>query len=152
MEIGVSKMGDFEYGISTWAPFRDTKAAKDATAVTQEELCNHSNPDLRIEVVDDDEFVFRRVWDIFERIKLSAERKKRLVLILPQPHPQYRKVAYLINKFKIDCRNLYTFNMDEWADEDGNIAPEHWPKSFMHAQMHNFYNTNGRPSVSSAVR
>ena len=35
-----------------------------------------------------------------------------------------RTVAEIINRFKIDCRNVYTFNMDEWADEDGNVAPD----------------------------
>jgi glucosamine-6-phosphate deaminase len=29
--------------------------------------------------------------------------------------------------------------MDEWADEDGNIAPETWPRGFMYAHLRNFY-------------
>ncbi len=82
---------------------------------------------------------FLRIWDIFSRIKKAYEENKRLVLILPQPHPQYKKVAYLINKHRINCRHLYTFNMDEWADEDGNIAPESYPKGFLYAMMNNFY-------------
>jgi glucosamine-6-phosphate deaminase len=52
---------------------------------------------------------------------------------------QYTKVAYLINKFRVSCRNLYTFNMDEWADEDGNSAPETWPLGFLYHMKNNFY-------------
>jgi len=29
--------------------------------------------------------------------------------------------------------------MDEWADEDGNIAPETYPNGFMYAMKNNFY-------------
>jgi glucosamine-6-phosphate deaminase len=39
--------------------------------------------------------------------------------------------------------------MDEWADQQGNIAPETYPKGFMYAMLHNFYynlDKNLRPS------
>ena len=76
---------------------------------------------------------------MFYRIKEAAENNRKLVLILPNPVPSYRKVAYLINKFRINCRNLYTFAMDEYANEDGVIAPESWRQGFTYAMMHNFY-------------
>jgi glucosamine-6-phosphate deaminase len=60
-------------------------------------------------------------------------------MIIPNPAPLYSKVAYLINKFKVNCRNLHTFNMDEYADENGNIAAEEWQKGLMYAALHNFY-------------
>jgi len=30
--------------------------------------------------------------------------------------------------------------MDEWVDEDGNVAPETYPNGFMYAMLNNFYN------------
>ena len=90
-------------------------------------------------MVKDSDFTFLRVEDIFLRIKKASEEGKRLVLILPQQDPMLSRVAYLINKFRVNCKNLYTFNMDEWADEDGNIAPETYPNGFMYAMKHNFY-------------
>ena len=60
-------------------------------------------------------------------------------MILPNPAHCYRKVAYLINKFQVNCKNLYTFNMDEYADENGNIAPESYPQSFMRSLKQYFY-------------
>lgn len=129
----------FTYSVSTWAPFRDRETAARIRAIKKKDITLHDNPNFKIEIVGDDDFAFRRVWDIFCRIRQSDEQDNRLVLILPQPHPQYRKVAYLINKFRVDCRNLYTFNMDEWADEDGNTAPATWPNGFMYAMKNNFF-------------
>ena len=49
------------------------------------------------------------------------------------------RVAYLINKFRVDCRHVYTFNMDEYADEEGQTAPESWPLGFMRAFKEYFW-------------
>lgn len=129
----------FKHGISKWAPFRDSEICKKVRNITKEDITKHTNPDFKIEVKKDSDLAFMRIWDIFSRIKKASEEDKKLVMILPQPHPQYSKVAYLINKFRISCKNLYTFNMDEWADEDGNIAPETYPNGFLHAMKNNFY-------------
>ena len=132
-------MENFKYGISEWAPFKDEKVCEIVRNIKKEDIAKHPNPDVKITIVKDHDFSFMNVWDIFSRVKAAADQERRLVLILPQPHPLYSKVAYLINKFRVDCRNLWTFNMDEWADEDGNIAPETYPNGFMYAMKHNFY-------------
>lgn len=132
-------MSEFKFNPSKWAPFDDQAVCERVRRVKKEDLTKHSNPDLNIEIMKDADMPFYRVWDIFLRIKEAYEENRKFVVILPQPHPQYEKVAYLINKFKIPCKHLYTFNMDEWADQDGNIAPETYKKGFMYAQMHNFY-------------
>ena len=33
----------------------------------------------------------------------------------------------MLNECNISCRNLVVFTMDEWADQDGRIAPESYP-------------------------
>ncbi|MCK4423113.1 MAG: hypothetical protein KAV18_03500, partial [Candidatus Omnitrophica bacterium] len=93
-----------------------------------------------IKVVKDFEVWFIFMMDVFFRIKEAMEADKKLVMILPQPWPLYKNVAYMINRSKINCKNLYTFNMDEYADEDGNIAPETWELGFTHALKQYFYN------------
>ncbi|HEX2923734.1 MAG TPA: hypothetical protein VHS28_06895 [Chloroflexota bacterium] len=132
-------MKTFSYGISSHVPFQDKEVAERIRRIDRADICHHANPDFQIHVVKDDEIAFLRIHDLFERIKASDDEDKRLVMILPQPHPQYLKVAYLINKYRVNCRNLYTFNMDEWADEDGNVAPETYPNGFMYAMLNNFY-------------
>ena len=132
-------MKTFEYGISRFVPFQDKEEAERVRRIDYADICRHPNPDFRISVVKDDEIAFLRIHDLFGRIKASDDEDRRLVMILPQPHPQYVKVAYLINRYRVNCRNLYTFNMDEWADENGNVAPETYPNGFMYAMLHNFY-------------
>lgn len=131
--------GTFEYRPSKWAPFRDPDICRRVREIPRERITEHENSDVTIEVLPDEDIAFYRIHDIFRRIKQSHDEDRRLVLILPQPHPQYRKVAWLINRFRVSCRNLYTFNMDEWADDEGNVAPETYPNGFMYAHLHNFY-------------
>jgi glucosamine-6-phosphate deaminase len=131
--------GQFDYGMNAWAPFRDKAVCERVRGIRRKDFCNHPNPKLKIEVLRDDELAFRRVWYLFSLIKKSSEEGKRLVLILPNPHPQYVKLAFLINQFKVRCTHLHIFNMDEWADEDGNEAPEDWPNGFMYGMLNYFF-------------
>jgi len=132
-------MAAFTYGVSQFAPCRDRDACEKVRGIRRDDITTHPNPDVAIRVVRDEDIAAMRIEDIFGRIKASDDEDKRLVMILPQPHPQYIKVAELINQHRVSCRNLYTFNMDEWADEDGNVAPETYPNGFMYAMLNNFY-------------
>ena len=96
-------MKEFEYGISKWIAFQDKKACREVLKIKKEDISRHSNPEFNINIVSDTDFTFRFNLDIFYRIKKSSEEGKRLVLILPQPNPQYKKVAELINRFRVDC-------------------------------------------------
>ncbi|MCL5987029.1 MAG: hypothetical protein M1371_10800 [Actinobacteria bacterium] len=132
-------MNEFDYNPSKWVPFRDKEVLERVRNIKREDITRHPNPDFKIVVVKDSEIEFIWITDMFYRIKTASDEGKRLVMITPQPAPLYSKVAYLINKFRVSCRNLYTFNMDEYADEGGNIAPESWPQGFMYAMLNNFY-------------
>ncbi len=132
-------MTQFEYSPSTWVPFRDKEVLERVRSIKRNDIAKHANPDFKIRVVPDAEIEWKFVTDVFFRIKQAADQRKRLVMILPQPWPMYRRVAELINRCRVDCRNLYTFNMDEYANEDGRIAPEDWPYGFTHALKKYFY-------------
>ncbi len=132
-------METFKFKPSKWVPFRDTEVLERVRSIKREDIEKHPNPDFKIRVVPDDELELIWMTDMFARIKQSDDEDKKVVLILPNPAPTYKKVAYLINKFRVNCRNVYTFNMDEWADENGNIAPEAYPQGFKNATMRFFY-------------
>ncbi len=132
-------MSEFKYGVSENVPIRNREICERVRNIDRADIDKHPNPDFNIRVVNDDDIASLRIHDIFSRIKESDEKDQRLVMILPQPHPQYIKVADLINEHRVNCRNLHTFNMDEWADEDGNVAPDTYPNGFMYAMLHNFY-------------
>jgi glucosamine-6-phosphate deaminase len=129
----------FNYRMARWLPFQDQEACAKARAIKKEDLTKHPNPDFKIQIIKDRDFTFKLINDIFGRIKLAREEGRKLVIILPQPEPLYAWVADLCNRHRIPCDHLYTFDMDEYADQDGNIAPETWPNSFLFNMKNNFY-------------
>jgi glucosamine-6-phosphate deaminase len=132
-------MGDdtFTYAPSKWVPFRDVEAIRRCRAIKRSEIEKHRNPDFQIRVVKDADVEPIWVTDMVARISRAAAEGRRLVMILPNPCPTYRHVARLINALRIDCRNLWAFAMDEYADQDGRIAPAGWPMGFTYAMKHN---------------
>jgi glucosamine-6-phosphate deaminase len=133
-------MDRFVFEPAGWIPFKDKEVLERVRKIGIKDISKHPNPDFRINLVKDDELEFIWLADMFHRIKTSADENKKVVLILPNPAPVYKKVAYLINKFKVNCRNVYTFNMDEWADENCNIADENYPQGFLNSTLRFLYN------------
>ncbi|MDI9605107.1 MAG: hypothetical protein QM305_07270 [Bacteroidota bacterium] len=129
----------FEFSPSQCIPFRDKKEINRVLAIKREDLERHENPDFKIRIVPDADMDHYWIADMFKRIKHASDTGEKLVMILPNPVPLYRHLARLINACNIDCRNLHAFAMDEYADENGNIAPEGWEFGFTHAMMKYFY-------------
>ena len=143
-----------EFKMASWIPFQDQAACEKARSVTRADLAGFQHPNLKITILKDEEFAFHQVMAIFGRIKQAADEGRRHVIILPNPEPLYASVAFLCNKFRVNCRHLYTFNMDECADQDGNIAPETWENSFLFNMKRNFYaklDPDLRPPESQVV-
>ena len=128
-------MTDFQYEPSLFVPFRDQEAIRRCRAIKRRDIDKHPNPDFQIRVVPDADV--RQLWlaDIFSRIKLAADQGRRCVMLLPNPIPAYRHLAWLINRARINCRHVWCFALDEYADHDGNIAPPTWPRGFMHSLL-----------------
>jgi 6-phosphogluconolactonase/glucosamine-6-phosphate isomerase/deaminase len=129
----------FYYSPSQWVPFRDTSVLERVRRIKRSDIEKHQNPNFTIKVLPALEIRNVFVADMFYRIQLSAQRGERLVLILPNPAPEYRDLANLINRFEVNCEHVYFFAMDEYANEDGDIAPESWPYSFKHAMLKYLY-------------
>lgn len=142
---------DFKFEPSMCLPFRDIAVLDRVRNIRREEIENHTNPNYKIRVIPDDEFELVFLADMFYRLKQSDDNNKKVVMILPNPAPTYKKLAYLLNLFHVNCRNAHLFIMDEWADQNGNIAPETYPQGFMHAFKKYFYanlNENLRPPIN----
>jgi 6-phosphogluconolactonase/glucosamine-6-phosphate isomerase/deaminase len=129
----------FTFRPSTCIPFRDLKVVERVRKIKRKEIAKHSNPDFKIQVLPDADIEFLWITDMFHRIQQAANEDRQIVLIMPNPWPSYAKVAYLINKFRVNCRKVHTFNMDEYANEKGQIAPESWPLGFGYAFKKYFY-------------
>ena len=133
---------EFQYGLSDFIPFKDAKECERVRKIKKEDIVKHHNPDFKIKVIEDpNQFYIEFALDLVSRIKKSAESNEKLVLILPVgPVPQFEIAARLINEFNLSMKNVHTFNMDEYADENGNTAPIDWPGSFQKAMWENFFN------------
>jgi glucosamine-6-phosphate deaminase len=129
----------FEFAPSEWVPFRNKEEIERVAAIKREDIEKHSNPEFRIKVVPNSDIDFIWTMDMFSRIKSASETGQQLVMILPNPAPTYRYLAMLINKFQVDCRHIHLFAMDEYADENGYIAPETWQFGFTYAMMKYLY-------------
>ena len=109
--------------------------------IRRAELTEHANPDFRIAVVDDPaEFYRSFADDIVGRIRAARDEGRTFVAILPVgPMPQYELAARMINEERIALDHVHTFNMDEYANEDGVTAPVSWPGSFQRAMQERFF-------------
>ena len=128
-----NKSARFSFAPATFVPFRDKAAIARVRRIKREDIAKHRNPDFRISVVPDADVQFMWISDMFFRIKAAMEAGRPLVMIMPNPWPGYVQLAQMLNRARINCRKLHTFNMDEYADENGRIAPESWEFGFGHA-------------------
>lgn len=124
---------NFSFAPAKFIPFRDTAVIRRVRAIKRADIAKHPNPDFRIQVLPDRKFEAKWINDMFVRIKTAMEAGRPFVAIMPNPWPGYIKLASMLNRARVDCRKLYTFNMDEYADERGHIAPESWELGFGHA-------------------
>lgn len=131
----------FEFDLAKFIPFRDREVCARVRAIKKEEICNHPNPDFRIRIIEDPRaFYMEFALDIIKRIKKASDEDRQLVVIFPVgPMPQYGIAARLINELGISCKHVHSFNMDEYADQDGNTAPADWPGSFQRAMWKDFW-------------
>lgn len=132
-------MSDFRFTPAEFIPFRDMEVVERCRKITRQDFINHPNPNLDVKVLPDSEIEFRWLVDMFWRIVSARDEGRTCVLICPQPYAGYSRLAYMLNLFKVDCKHLHTFNMDEYADQDGNIAPEDWKPGFLYSMLNNFY-------------
>lgn len=80
------------------------------------------------------------VQDVFYRILMSDLNDTHLTMIFPNQWPgAYTAIAEMINKYNISCRNVDAFAMDEWADEEGNVAPVTYGAGLGYSFRNHFY-------------
>ena len=128
-----NKKAEFTYAPAAFIPFRDRAVIERVARIKRADIAKHRNSDFRITVIPDADVEFLWITDMFHRNKTAMDAGKTLVMITPNPWSRYARLAYLLNKFRVNCRRLHTFNMDEYASDDGRIAPESWEFGFMHA-------------------
>ena len=83
--------------------------------------------------------------EIAMQIKLARDRGEKLAMILPVgPMGMYRWTAYFLNEWDVDCSHVYTFNMDEWSDGEGNTLSNTDTASFEYSMKQALFNKINR--------
>ncbi len=132
---------EFMPALSSFLDYQDAEECARVRAIPKEKITEHDNPDFNIRLIESTEVFYGEfALDIVSRIIEAAEEGRELVLILPVgPVPQYAIAASMINRLRIDCSHVITFNMDEYADENGETAPAEWEGSFATAMWENLF-------------
>lgn len=131
----------FTYELADLCEFRDRQECERVRGIDRSDLTRHANDDFVIRIIDaPTDFYHSFAADLLGRLSTAGDTGQPLVLILPVgPVPQYQLAAKAINERRLSMRNVHTFNMDEYADQDGNTAPPSWPGSFQKAMWANFF-------------
>lgn len=131
----------FDYGLAKFISFRDSKVCELVRAIPRAEVTKHPNPAFRIQVIDCVDTFYRAFADdVVARFRAARDEGRAFVAILPVgPMPQYELAARMINKERLSLAHVHTFNMDEYANEDGETAPVSWPGSFERTMWQNFF-------------
>ena len=128
----------FTFKPAAFYPFHDQAEIDRVRAITREDILalngkHPTNPNIRVDVLRNDEFEMVMLTDMVRRIIDSDRYDKKVVMIMPNPSPTYRKAAYMLRELGVNCRNVKFYMMDEWADEDGNVAPLSYKAGFGNA-------------------
>ncbi len=102
-------------------PFKDQAEIDRVRRITKEDILamdgrHPTSPSMRLEVLRNDEFETVMLTDMVKRIIESDRMDKKVVMIMCNPNPTYRKAAYMLRELGVNCRNVKFYMMDEWAD------------------------------------
>ena len=98
-----------------------------------------------------EEFNVKMGHEIAREIRAARDAGKKIAFILPVgPMGMYRWAVYFLTEWGVDCKHVYCFNMDEWADRDGNTITGE--ASFQTAMENAFYNPLGDLTVPKEQR
>lgn len=91
--------------------------------------------------------------EIAMQIKKARDAGEKIAFILPVgPMGMYKWVVYFIKEWGVCCDHVYTFNMDEWADAEGNtLAPDN-TGAFQYAMEQALFNPLGELTVPKDQR
>lgn len=93
-----------------------------------------------VECASIDDFNTFMGHEIALQVKQTSDEGRKLAMILPVgPMGMYRWAAYFLNEWNVSCDHVFTFNMDEWSDGEGNTLQNTNPASFEYSMKDAFF-------------
>ena len=90
---------------------------------------------------------------IADEVEQTRRRGQLLAIILPVgPVNMYQTVVRRLRLSGVSCDHLTTFNMDEWADRNGNSMPGNQPGGFEFTMNQLLFDRLGRKTIPKSQR
>lgn len=100
-----------------------------------------------------DEFNMMMGHQIAYEIQKARYEGRKLAFIFPVgPMGMYRWAVYFLKEWNVHCDHVYSFNMDEWADSEGNTLDKTNPGSFEYAMRQALYDPLGELTIPESQR
>lgn len=112
-------------------------AKQDVHLLPADELSERSG--LPVNILADYESVYDAIAETMIETILAKEGRKVTMILPVGPIGQYPVFAQKVAQRGIDCRNLWTFNMDEFLDRNGRTIGPSDPMSFKGIMMKEFF-------------
>ena len=91
--------------------------------------------------------------EIAMQIKKAREAGEKLAMIVPVgPMGMYKWAVFFLKEWNVCCDHVYTFNMDEWSDAEGNTLENTNPGSFEYCMTTAFFDKLGDLTVPPSQR
>ena len=91
--------------------------------------------------------------EIALKIKNARDAGEKLAIILPVgPMGMYKWAVYFLKAWNVKCDHVYTFNMDEWSDSEGNTLSSDNPASFEFSMKQAFFDKLGENTIPPEQR
>ncbi len=112
------------------------------------------HPDFQPIAADSlEEFNIYMGHEIALKIKEAGDKGEKLAMILPVgPMGMYKWAVYFLKEWKVSCKHVTTFNMDEWADSEGNTLDKSNPASFEYSMKEAFFDKLGEYTIPECQR
>jgi glucosamine-6-phosphate deaminase len=110
---------------------------KEVQLLPPEELSERSG--LPVNICPDTDSLYESIAEVMVEAIVHNEGSKTTMILPVGPIGQYPVFARKVRELGIDCRNLWTFNMDEFLDRNGRTIPESHPMSFRGIMRKGFF-------------
>ena len=128
----------FDFNPALWLPTQDKAVLEYCRNIKREEMEITNENGYSVKVVPHPCSAITA--ELFNWIYRSDVEDKKTVIVFPNSWRNvYTAAVQMCNQFNVSGRNIHAFCMDEWADEDGNVAPITYGISLGGAFMSEFY-------------